>query len=272
MNRAKNLVLFSCICLNSSLRLDVQKSQELSAPLVHVYFINLESRKDRCECMSSQLDKVSIPAFRQAAATPDTYQTNCPSIDINKAKPVVPKNHHLTPTEASLFCSNQMLYQRAYDDPNRPAFVAVLEDDAKLSPDFSDTLTAFLESDCANAEWDFLAVDTFNRPRTGTPIAQCSVGGMQYDVTPYGGFGTHLTIVRTRSLPKFLNQTGFGYAMDDFGSFPKDVKTGFWSPGIAAQMSAGPLKHSKAPIDGCLRSVKKGNIGMFTKQVNELRC
>lgn len=271
MNTAKNLVLVSCICLSSSLRLDVQKLESrLSAPLVHVYFINIEARKDRCECMSTQLNKVSIPAWRQGAATPETYQALCPKLDITKAVSVQPKNHHLTKSEASLFCSHHMLWQRTYDDPNRPAFIAVLEDDTELSPNFSDKLTSFLESECTGAEWDFLAVDTFNG-KLQNPITQCDAGGQQQVVTRQGGFGAHLTIVRTRSLHKLLNSTGF--AMDDFLAY-KDVSVGFVKLGLAAQRSKGPMKHEKAPIEGCSGSVKKGDITMIKseEQVNSLKC
>lgn len=227
-------IIFLALCLQSTgLRMRQLSLTTKASKTVSVYVLNMEARKDRCLCMATLLNKAPFTVFKITAATPDTQFELCPKLQGLERGGSATRNRG---AQSGLFCSNYLAWQHSVEQPIKSDFTVVLEDDVIFdNAVFWPKLQSFLDSDCEGKLWDLVEVDTLQAKEIGQSYA-CKDQKERHTITSGLGYGTHVQIFRTSSLPKFLAQT-MTHTTDKWSMAPKNVTIRGWNPGMVLQGS-----------------------------------
>jgi len=245
-------LLFCLSCVSTALRWQSTKEAR-PHELAKIFVINLDSRKDRCQCASFLLGHAPYAVSRSSAATPETWTSQCPDMfAINVSR----YSHEQAP---ALLCSNYRIWKDLEAKPDTE-FAIVLEDDFLfLKPEIWQTLHAFLLKGMSQ-DWDIVYVD----PKDKVKSVESDLVHM-LTAEEKGVRGSHMMIVRTSSVSKLISVADKDYApMDKFATnmAKHDVKVAKWTPGIVDQYTA--LVHGAtlfpANHDNCKKSAIKSDI------------
>jgi GR25 family glycosyltransferase involved in LPS biosynthesis len=187
--------------------------------------------------MQSQLKDSPFPVFRQEAVHADALKDHCPDIVKNKTD---------NKAWASIFCSNRKVFEKALNNPDKPKYIMVFEDDVVLEPGFFSELRQFLQNDCIDQNpWDVMAVDTFRTWWTSeieqkAELKKKSFKGCTSKDEPrqvhYANkywYGAHAQIIKTSSLEQMMKRKV--HAQDTWLAF-KNETTLFWQPKLVRQI------------------------------------
>jgi len=252
--------------LAATLRVSPEPPQSLShrpestARLAHIYVMNLKERRDRCECMRSQLKSSLFTVSRHEAVSKASLNEQCPDAPLNK-------------TWAAIFCSNRQIISKALASPNKPKYIIIMEDDLAFEPQFFTKLHSLLSNECLeSSHWDRMVVDTFDTLWTLDPKKQLhSLKRQHIQCNDQEGseshpelsklyhankdsYGAHVQIIKSSALESMIN-SGF-QTMDHWDKF-KNVTTIFWQPKLVKQI--GKWQHGQAPTECDQKSIEKSD-------------
>merc|ERR1719498_314988 len=180
----------------------------------NIYVLNLPKRKDRCQCMQSQLEGSPYKLVVQEAVEREKVNEHCPGL-LSEDK--VKKGGE---TWAAIFCANRLVLEEVSKSADKPDFVIIMEDDISIHPTFLPKLQLLLNDDClTTAKWDVMAVDTFpswwlagttpedqkdlHRVQFKTCSSKANHLSHVYRSNSYY-VGAHVQIIRTSQLDKVL--------------------------------------------------------------------
>eukprot|EP00746_Dinoflagellata_sp_MGD_P150453 gnl/MRDRNA2_/MRDRNA2_82322_c0_seq4.p1 gnl/MRDRNA2_/MRDRNA2_82322_c0~~gnl/MRDRNA2_/MRDRNA2_82322_c0_seq4.p1 ORF type:complete len:322 (-),score=29.54 gnl/MRDRNA2_/MRDRNA2_82322_c0_seq4:58-1023(-) len=262
--------------LNATLKQQTSSAEDF-APIdpqkVHIFFINLDKDKDRCQCISSQLQsgvtKAPYPVTRIEAQTPKTMNgTHCERV-LNaqrswNSEPQSRGRRIPTAVETALYCSNYMTWKLFYETSNAE-YAIIFEDDIVLRS-YTWKRVKNLLNNCDG--FDYITVD----PYYGEDAEMAEgIGHSSYCKTPpeivhhkktflgkefeyttevrhdeelfemKGTARTHFQIIRRSAIPHLLehaHQHG-PQVLDQWAtSFPHEkVRMSRWSPNVCGQSS-----------------------------------
>lgn len=243
---------------------------QVAAPKIDVYVINLDSRVDRCLCMSHQLASAPphITLFRQSAV----QGRMCPNLH-RRPHPFSERN---ATAEDSLFCSNYLVWQRAVSSD--ADFVLVMEDDVVLRPYFWKALVDFAQS-CT--QFDYVVVD----PRAawdnqGAPdLVVCGVAGSRFPRLVRASperkqlyWGTQVQLIRRPFLATLIEraeQLNDMRALDAWWMHHVNNGTSFvWQPQVSPQAAWVPA--SAVKMLGCPSSTQASDIAVHLGEHGQL--
>jgi len=235
---------------------------ESTAKLAHIYVMNLKERRDRCECMQTQVKSPLFTAFRHEAVSKAKLQEQCPDAPVNK-------------TWAAIFCSNRQIINKALASPIKPKYIIIMEDDLAFQPEFFTKLHRLLNNECLGRnQWDRMVVDTFTTFGKDDPrkvsfalsrkSIQCNERGEEgFESDPQfhqlyhanrDSYGAHVQIIKYSALESMIN--GGFHTVDHWRDF-KDVKTIFWQPNLVKQV--GNFQHGQPPAECDKKSIAKND-------------
>jgi len=224
------------------------------APKIDTYVVNLESRRDRCSCMATQLANAPQAVYRQEALEAH----NCPDLKDDKKTMYGHRNHT---REKSLFCSNYQIWQRALKSD--ADFVLVMEDDVLLDSSFWSAVHDLVQN-CPH--FDYVSVDSWKEHGDlDLDFADvCSQDGFTSLYRPTHKltyWGTQVQIIRGSFLQTLVSRADLhgGGPMDIWWMMNLNEGRAFaWKPGIALQ----PYQSEDGiSASGCSEDILRSDIG-----------
>merc|ERR1719316_496251 len=148
------LLFVSLFCIDLARSLRISQLDKDESPTAHILFVNLKQEKNRCLCISSQLNAAPFPVTRIDAASPHTQQDRCPELfkdglALHQKKPM--------PGQSALYCSNYLAWKHFYHN-TKADYAIIFEDDIILHKGFWDRVKGLLASTCDNSP-DYMTVD-----------------------------------------------------------------------------------------------------------------
>lgn len=222
---------------------------------VSVYVINLDKRKDRWECVESQLQGSPYRYKRFSAIDKHSIQDSCPFM--RDGRPAM-----------GVLCSNVKIWEQEIAQGTSD-FVVVIEDDIALSPKVWERLGDLMNGQCKDS-FDYLVVDTFGGAGDGRHALSQHGTGFCADASPgihldkIRGTGAHMQVIRRSALQQMLDiaKENPRTPIDQMNArvFPEKLRTGMFLANIAAQYESAKLIGVKKKSLGCHSSVAHADI------------
>jgi len=234
-------------------------------PKIDTYVINLDSRHDRCVCMSKQLAFAPQAVYRRAAVGLDS----CPELSDDIATLYGSRNHT---AEKSLFCSNYLIWKHAR--ASEADFIVVLEDDALIDDGFWEQIQRFV-TDCAT--FDYVTVDSWKASGNAEAdsVGVCSGHPKLFRPNPskyLDYWGTAVQVIRRDFLDVLIARA------QTHGMGPLDVwwmmrindgRSFSWQPGIALTAEVSGTKYAnRLRALECLEAVRSSDIAPVQLQIS----
>lgn len=231
---------------------DVNLSELKDRKSANIYVLNLPKRKDRCQCMQSQLEGSPYSLVVQEAVESEKVEEHCPGLLSEH------KVQGDGKTWAAIFCANRLVLEEVSKSADKPDFVIIMEDDVSIHPTFLPKLQLLLNDDClTTAEWDVMAVDTFTgwwdhdtledqKSLHRVQFKTCSSTANHLSHVYHSNkhyFGAHVQIIRTSQLDKVLARKPDPVDWWQHFHRQSNVTTIFWQPGLVKQMKQKSWKN-----------------------------
>lgn len=248
------------------MREKINASAAVYTPKIHTYVINVDARKDRCQCMQKQLKSAPQDVFRHSANTKEEcgLEGNMDSMDGGR-------NHE---AEQSLFCSNFKVWEKA--SQTDADFIVVFEDDSLIKEGFWDKVTNLLSNECSD-KIDYLVVDMFriwNLQETdpnmgGRRDDLCGAENMLFHIPKpvWLGAGAHMQVIRKTYLKDLMQrakEVGAGTPDQWIKLHMPGDKFFMWQPDIVTQ-SITMSEAEFAQQTGCGDSVGHSDLALRQK-------
>lgn len=219
------------LSIQASAALMTRHGQLDEGPSVQIYVLNLDGRRDKCECMKSQLAASPYPVTRFSAISPATLHDVCPHMQ----NPTM--RAHAEPGTMSLVCSNLQVWKHAQKTPTD--FVLMFEDDTILGDGFWHKLNSFLRGGCR--EFDYVMVDPWKTHGDSLvdnePIAGCAPNdGFMLTKLSIGHNGAHMQLIRHAALKTMIERAESNLAQE---STPDKFAFGAARHGYPLRIAAG---------------------------------
>eukprot|EP00931_Biecheleriopsis_adriatica_P072106 TRINITY_DN4613_c0_g1_i3.p1 TRINITY_DN4613_c0_g1~~TRINITY_DN4613_c0_g1_i3.p1 ORF type:complete len:549 (+),score=66.83 TRINITY_DN4613_c0_g1_i3:3-1649(+) len=229
----------------------------------HIFFMNMEGRRDRLDCMMKQVDSSPYSVTRMESVTMQTLQTVCPDLDW--------QNSLMDRPEAqAILCSNYKIWLKAAEVADTE-FIIVFEDDAILPKGHLawQTVDSLLSGSCQ--DYDYIAVDTYDQQRSVRDTVHITMTTPDYNASTIvckqelpdqsmfrlQGIGAHMQIIRTSALRSLISQVrGLQHLIPADRIFEGlNLRTRSWAAGIVKQYGKTGTSDQDRKLSGCNQSV-----------------
>jgi len=267
-NELSSLVINDKLSENRSSSLSMKDLKLVSDKKVEIYVINLDHRKDRCECSKLQFEESPYPVYRFSAATSTNHLELCPSLKFSHK---VPESLNLDVRKRANYCSHHLVWKAVSEREDKPDFVIIVEDDVVVPPIFWKQLHQLLHSDCLNTE--LIAVDTYGRGlRNKKSTCATETGVQELWGSTTDRYGSHFLITPTAILDQLILQNWHG--TDHWKNY-QNVTVKIWQPTMLRRGSSFRRGQGNVPND-CSPSVKQSDIGrsarLRSKSATSFQC
>eukprot|EP00931_Biecheleriopsis_adriatica_P072104 TRINITY_DN4613_c0_g1_i1.p1 TRINITY_DN4613_c0_g1~~TRINITY_DN4613_c0_g1_i1.p1 ORF type:complete len:547 (+),score=80.18 TRINITY_DN4613_c0_g1_i1:94-1734(+) len=227
----------------------------------HIYFMNMEGRRDRLDCMMKQVDPSPYSVTRMESVTTQMLETACPDLDWQKSLMDRPEAQ-------AILCSNYKIWLKAAEDADTE-FIIVFEDDSILPQGQLawQKVDSLLSGSCQ--DFDYIAVDTYEHrsvidtasfmttPAYNASTVVCKQELPDQSMFRLQGIGAHMQIIRTSALRSLISQV-----RDMEHLIPADMlfeglnlRTRAWAAGIVKQYGKTGTSDQERQLSGCDNSV-----------------